>query len=92
MPEFFVYANSNAAPFVSDSSREFVEASTPKEALRVFRKNYTHPCGLFAAAVYADANAYHKQDKPLVCWLSRKAKKQEENWWRKIKKGEESDA
>ena len=77
MPEYFVVANSNAAPFWSDTTKEFVEAASPEEALNAFVQTYSHPAGLFAAQVYRDANAYEKRDDPLVRWLSERAHKQQ---------------
>lgn len=66
--EFFLAANSCAAPFFSDFSTSFVTASTADEAMRLFRKRYKHPSGLFAAQVFASAKDYHKRKKPLVSW------------------------
>lgn len=70
MTYFFICANSFAAPFFSDSSESFIEADTVEAALEKFAANYKHPCGLFAAVAYEDANAYHKGAKPLAKWLS----------------------
>jgi hypothetical protein len=67
--EFFVYSNSFAAPFFSDSDESFVKGKTAKEALNNYVKKYNHPCGLYAAQVYKDANAFHKGEKPLYTWL-----------------------
>ena len=69
MPEFLICANSFAAPFVSDSSEKFVVAETPEEALELFAESYTHPCGLFAAIAFRDANAKVKGEPPLAKWL-----------------------
>jgi hypothetical protein len=73
MSEFYVVTNSNAAPFVSDTSAKFVGAETPKEALDITVENYSHPCGLYAAAVWLDANSKVKGEEPLLKWLSEKA-------------------
>jgi hypothetical protein len=68
--EFFIQANSFAAPFFSDTSWEFVTAETPEAALESFAANYEHPCGLYAAACYESADAYHKNPRePLARWL-----------------------
>jgi hypothetical protein len=67
--EYFIKANSFAAPFVSDTSTDYVEADSPKEALEKFAKDYGHPSGLFAAACYKNADAMHKGEKPLAKWL-----------------------
>ncbi len=76
MSEFFVIANSFSAPFFSDTDENFVKATTPAEAMTKFREGYQHPAGLFAASVWKDANAYHKGEKALLIWLSKKAKEQ----------------
>lgn len=72
--EYFIVANSFAAPFFSETSTEFQEADSPEEALEIFAENYKHPCGLYAAAAYQDATAYHKRRSPLAKWLSKQAK------------------
>lgn len=72
--EYFIVANSFAAPFFSDNSQKFQKANSPEKALEIYAKNYKHPCGLYAAVVYKDANAYHKGKKPLAKWLSNEAK------------------
>lgn len=72
--EFFVWANSKAAPFFSDESESFMEAETPHEALGKFVESYDHPCGLFAANVYYDATAFHKNEQPLARYRDVKAK------------------
>ena|SRR6266567_956656 len=68
MTEFFITANSFAAPFFSDTTEKFVEAETAEEALRTFAESYTHPAGLFAAVAYKDANDMKKGRKPLAKW------------------------
>ncbi len=78
MPEYFIVANSGAAPFVSDTSHHYAKGRSPGEAFGRFKRKYKHPCGLYAAVVYPNADAYHKEEKPLLNWLSEKAKKQEE--------------
>ena len=78
MSKFFVVANSRAAPS-SVTIKKFVDGSTAEQAMESFRENYAHPAGLFSAALYFDANAYHLKAKPLVMWLSDKAKKREES-------------
>ena len=73
MKEFFILTNSNAAPFVSDTGTGFVRAQTAQEAADKARKSYKHPAGLFALNVYASSDAYHKGQKPLAQWLSKRA-------------------
>ena len=75
MPEFFVVANSFAAPFFSDTDEQYVKGKTAQAAMDTFRKKYAHPAGLFAAALFINVDAYHKGKKALVVWLSAKAKK-----------------
>ena len=72
--EYFVYANSFAAPFCSDSSTGFCEGDTPEAALAAYAEKYSHPAGLYAAAIYASADAYHKDEKPLARWVSNHAR------------------
>jgi hypothetical protein len=69
MKEFFICANSFAAPFVSDESTHFVEADSAEKALEKFAAEYDHPCGLFSAQAYQNADAFHKNKKPLAQWL-----------------------
>lgn len=70
MREFFVFANSFAAPFCSDTSTEYVAAENPAEALAQFAKDYRHPAGLFFAACWASADDYHKGKPALAEWKS----------------------
>jgi len=72
--EYFICANSFAAPFFSDTSTKFQVGNTPEEALEVFVKEYDHPFGLYAAALYEDANHYYKNGKALLQWMSNHAK------------------
>ena len=74
MKEYFIYANSFAAPFFSDSSTHFVKAKSAVDALRKFAKSYKHPCGLYAAAAYDNADSYHKDGKILGRWLCNQAR------------------
>lgn len=67
--EFFIISNSFAAPFVSDSGRHFVSATSPAAALEKFAAEYSHPAGLYAALCYEDANAEAKGAKALARWL-----------------------
>ena len=67
--EYFIVANSFAAPFVSDMSESFEEAESPRKALEAFVARYSHPARLFAADVYASATDYHKDEAPLARWL-----------------------
>lgn len=69
VPRYFVVASSFAAPFFSDRSTSFVSGNTPGQALAQYAANYSHPFGLYAAALYASADAYHSNEKPLVKWL-----------------------
>ncbi len=69
MNEYFIVANSFAAPFVSDTSEKFVVATTPEEALKQYAAEYSHPAGLYAAVAYKDANAKAKGEEPVARWL-----------------------
>lgn len=70
MNEYFIIANSFAAPFFSDSSNGYEKGETPKEALASFVKSYTHPAGLYSAKVYESADAYHKGQEAVATYLS----------------------
>jgi len=72
--EYFIVANSFAAPFFSDRSTSFQKANNPEQSLKTFAKKYDHPCGLYAAVCYKNAEDYHKNKKPLAKWLSNDAK------------------
>ena len=74
MAEYFIVANSFAAPFLSDTSHEFETGPDARAALESFAKRYKHPCGLYAAAAYESAEAYHKGGKILARWLSNHAR------------------
>lgn len=67
--EYFIQANSFAAPFFSDTSTHYVYAKSPEAALEALAKTYNHPAGLFAADCYASADDMHKGKKPLARWL-----------------------
>jgi len=71
--EFFIIANSFAAPFFSDTSKKFIKGETPELALLSFVKGYSHPCNLYSAELYVDANAYYKGKGFLIRWLSNHA-------------------
>ena len=75
MSEYYIEANSFAAPFFSDQSNAYVEADTPDQALISFADKYTHPCGLYAAVAYTSADARNKGEKPLARWLSNQAQR-----------------
>lgn len=73
MPEFFIVANSNPAPMVSDQSTHYVEAPSPDTALLDFAGGYGHPFGLYNAAAYYSADDFHKSQRPGSRWFSPKA-------------------
>jgi len=77
--QFFVVAESYAAPFVSDSSKQYVHALTPSEALGTFIQAYSHPFGLYSANVYESADDYHQKKEPVAKFRSRDAKIQWES-------------
>lgn len=74
MKEYFIVANSFAAPFFSDTSTHFYHADSPEEALERFSKKYSHPAGLYAASAFKSSDDYHKNKNPLCRWLSNKAR------------------
>jgi len=73
MKEFCVVTNSNAAPFFSDMDMTFIRAESPEDAANKARRDYKHPAGLYALAVYQSSDAYHKGQKSLTRWLSKRA-------------------
>ena len=77
MKEYFVVGNSFAAPAASDTSFKHVSGITPQDAMAKFRREYTHPCGLYAAVLYENADDYHKGKDPIDRWLSEEAQKAE---------------
>jgi hypothetical protein len=77
MAEFYIETNSFAAPFISDSGHCYVEAPTAGDALRKCAREYSHPCGLYAAAAYSSADARNKGEKPLARWLCNQARRLE---------------
>lgn len=75
MPEFYIETNSFAAPFVSDHGYCYIEAESAEAALEKCAREYSHPCGLYAAAAYPSADAMRKGEKPLARWLSNQAQR-----------------
>lgn len=69
MSDYFIRANSFAAPFFSDDSSSYQAGETPEKALLAFAKAYKHPAGLYAALAYTSADAYHKGEPALATWL-----------------------
>ena len=72
MTEYFIVANSYAAPFFSNTSHSFARGDTLYDVLDSFVAGYPAK-RLYAAAVYESADAYHKKEKVLAQWLSEKA-------------------
>jgi len=75
MIEYFIVANSNAAPFCSDTTTDFINAENPKDALDDFVKKYDHPAGLYAANLYSSSDAYHKHETSILKFMSEKCKR-----------------
>jgi len=69
MTEYFISAQTFAAPFFSDTIERYVKADTPQAAVNSFREACDHPCGLYAIACYASADAMKKGQKQLALWL-----------------------
>jgi len=78
MTEYFIVANSFAAPFCSDQSTAYAKGESPEAVLRAFAVKYTHYAGLYAAVCYASADAYHKNQKSLATWLCNSELKKQE--------------
>jgi len=76
MTEFYFRANSNAAPFFSDTTQGFVSAYSAEEALLKVIGEYSHPMGLFAVSIYSSADAGIKGLPALATWRSEAAIKQ----------------
>lgn len=74
MKEYFIFANSFAAPFFSDSGTHFQKGKSAGDALNKFAASYKHPCGLYSAAAYDSAESYHKDGKILARWLCNQAR------------------
>lgn len=73
--EYFIVANRVAAPFVSDQSMRHVVGDSSTDAMEQFVARYSHPAGLYAADVYASADAYHKGQPALVEWRCNQAQR-----------------
>ena len=73
MPEYFIVANTFAAPIVSDEVKKFIKADTPEQASLLFITSESR--AIYALAVYTDANAFEKGEKYLYRWFSVKAAK-----------------
>lgn len=69
MAEYFILTTSFAAPFVSETDTTYIEAESPEAALELIAARYSNPPGLYAAAAYASADAYHKKAPMLAQWL-----------------------
>jgi hypothetical protein len=73
MKEYFIVATSFAAPFFSDTSKEYHKGSDPEQVLNTFARLYSHPARLFAAYLYPSADAFQKGKKATLTWLSKAA-------------------
>lgn len=77
MNEHFVVAMSGAAPIFSDRTFHYVAAMDPpdpeRELIAFARDVYKHPSGLYSAAIYESADAFHKNQDPLHSLLSDRA-------------------
>lgn len=67
--EFYVKANTFAAPFFSDTLDGFIEADSADEALIRFVADCDHPAGVYSAVAYDSADAERKGEKHLAQWL-----------------------
>jgi len=64
--EYFVTGHSNPAPFFGDPIGGYVEADSPRDAVRMFELTCKHPCGVNNLRCYASADDYHKGNRPLA--------------------------
>ena len=69
MKEFYIETRSFAAPFFSDEDYFYIKAKTPVGALKKCVKQYTHPCGLYAALAFGSADDEKRGKEPLARWL-----------------------
>ena len=70
MKEYFIVARTFAAPFFSETIETFVTAESPEEAVVSFVDSEPYgKVGIYAANVYASADAYHKGKDHLCQWL-----------------------
>ncbi len=69
MDTYYYVTNSNSAPMFSDTDNGFVKADSSMEALKSIVKKYTHPSGLYAAAIYECS----PKQKMLARYLSSRA-------------------
>jgi hypothetical protein len=70
MPKYFVFANSFAAPLVSDRSMGYISSENAESVMLDFVETYNHPCGLYSANLYKSADDYYQNLPPLVEWRS----------------------
>jgi hypothetical protein len=68
VPEYFIQSFSKSAPFFPDEIAQFQEGETPQEALEIFAREYDHPAGLHSAAIWLDANEFHRNKNPIFQW------------------------
>lgn len=78
MAEFFVKAQTFAAPFCSDELVRYIPGEDPVEAVEAWVESRPHPCGIYYAAVYANADDMHRGRKPLCEWKSNYQRAREE--------------
>ncbi len=62
----------------SKSESKKVSAETPEEALTLILKEYDKPKGIYSIDIYANALACSLKQRPLLRWLSDKAKFREQ--------------
>lgn len=76
MTEYFYKVRTFAAPFIGDELDGYIEAEDPTDAVNKVLAESTHPSGVFALDIYANADSFHKELAPLAIWRSEKALKQ----------------
>jgi len=64
MKEYFIIANTFAAPFVSETIETFTKGKDAKDAMKNFIDG--HKNEIYSARGYKNADAFYKKEKPVV--------------------------
>lgn len=70
MREYFVVGTPFGGGFLGITCKKHVSGNSPEDALQRFVASYDDPAGLYAAALWDSADAYHKKQDPLARWQS----------------------
>lgn len=75
MTEYFVITISLPAPFVGDTSTQYIEALYPMDIITQVMNDYKdNPYGLFSIKIFNNADEYHKNLTPVIYWITDKGK------------------